>query len=141
MVVVADGFTRDADLVAYLFYKHGRVTQFELRHDHGIKNPAQAINDAESKYHFETRTLDTLPNGDVPYVLSGGTAPEIAGTIPIWAQSLLEDTEDKVYVLGLDFYECTQCWRHPVYAPREEDGKLLAICPRHGWYEFRRIPR
>jgi hypothetical protein len=137
--IVADGFTRDRDLVAYLFYKHSRVTQYELRHIYGIKNPAQAINDAEEQFNFQTTTGDQLPNGDIPYSLRHGTIPQIAGTIPIWAQSVLEDTEDKIYVVELDFYECVVCWRHPVYRPKVEGDEMWGVCPRHGWYMFRRI--
>lgn len=131
------GFTRDRDLVAYLVYKNGRVSQYELRHAHGIKNPAQAINDAELHYHFTMQTGDALPNGDIPYRLVG-SAPAIAGTMPMFATGI-EDPDEKLYVLELDLYSCVECGRHPVYRPQRIEGKYAGVCPRHGQSTFARI--
>lgn len=135
-----DGFTRDRDLVAYLVYKNGRVSQFELRHVHRIKNPAQAVNDAEEQYHFRLETSETLPNGDVPYVLVQGKSQSIEGTIPMFDEYVLEDPDDRIYVRGLDMYECKGCLRHPVYLPVETStGDLAGVCPRHGPMVFDRV--
>lgn len=131
------GFTRDRDLVAYLIYKNGRVTQYELRHQYGIKNPAQAINDAELHFHFTMQTGDKMPNGDIPYLLIG-SSPVIEGTMPMFATPP-EDPDEKFYVLELDLYSCTQCGRHPVYRPQRVEGSYAGVCPRHGPAAFTRL--
>jgi hypothetical protein len=131
------GFTRDRDLVAYLIYKNGRVTQYELRHQYGIKNPAQAINDAEMHFHFTMQTGDKMPNGDIPYLLLGA-APVIEGTMPMFLTPP-EDPDEKFYVLELDLYLCSECGRHPVYRPQRIEGAYAGVCPRHGPSTFTRI--
>jgi len=134
----AVGFTRDRDLVAYLFYKRGWVTKHELRHTYRIQNPPQAINEAEAHYHFTAVTGDALPNGDVPYVLSG-SIPALEGMIPMFAEGV-EDSDDPLYVRELDLYMCTSCGRHPVYRPTKGEGKYYAgICPRHGAVHFKKV--
>ena len=131
------GFTRDRDLVAYLVYKNGRVSQYELRHVHGIKNPAQSINDAELLYHFTMQTGEALPNGDIPYRLIGA-APAIAGTMPMF-QNGVEDPDGKLYVMELDLYSCSECGRHPVYRPQHMEDAYAGVCPRHGAATFTRL--
>lgn len=140
MVTNVDGFTRDADLVAFLVFANGRVTQYELRHQHRIKNPAQAVNDAEATYRFELETGDALPNGDIPYTLKSGRDPSISGTIPLFSEEVLEDPDTQLYVRALDFYECLDCMRHPVYKPVvTPDDDIVGVCPRHGPAIFRQI--
>lgn len=134
-----DGFTRDRDLVAHLVWKNGRVTQYELRHQYGIKNPAQAVNDAEKHYKFKMETGGALANGDVPYRLIGD-APQVEGMLPMFGS--VEDPDEKLYVLELDLYSCVDCGRHPVYRPTKwadtkEDG-YSGVCPRHGPTTFTR---
>lgn len=135
-----DGFSADRDLVAYLVRRNGRVTQYELRNRYGIKNPAQAINDAERQYGFELETGGSLPNGDVPYSLKAGTAPDISGTIPMFVPDQIEDTDGPAFVASLDLWLCRGCRRHPVYQPT---GNTVVgyqgVCPRHGPMLFDRI--
>lgn len=140
MSVSTDGFTRDRDLVAFLVFTNGRVTQYELRHQYRIKNPAQAVNDAEALYRFELETGDALPNGDIPYTLKSGRAPSIAGTMPLFSEDVLENPDTQLYVRALDFYECVDCLRHPVYKPTKTDsGDFAGVCPRHGPSVFKQM--
>lgn len=134
---LAPGFTRDRDLVAHLVWKNARVSQYELRHQYGIKNPAQAINDAEDHYGFTMETGASLPNGDVPYRLVG-KAPAVEGMLPMFTQGA-EDPDEKLYVLELDLYSCETCGRHPVYRPQQVEGGYTGVCPRHGLTKFERL--
>ena len=140
MTMVADGFTAQEDRVAYLFYKNGRTSKFELRHQYGIQNPAEAINASEKKYHFVVETGATLPNGDVPYRLVEGSIPAIAGTLPIFSAEQIDNADSGPYVAALDLYKCRDCGRHPVYMPSGGvDGPLQGVCPRHGAALFNRV--
>lgn len=140
MTAVADGFTAQEDRVAYLFYKNGRTSKFELRHVYGIQNPAEAVNSAERKYRFTVETGATLPNGDVPYRLVEGSIPAIAGTLPIFSAEQIENADSGPYVAALDLYRCRECGRHPVYMPSGgQEEPLQGVCPRHGPALFTRV--
>lgn len=130
--MAVDGFTSQEDRVAFLFYKNGRTSKLELRHRYGVQNPAEAINASEAKYHYKVQTGPTQPNGDVPYRLIEGSIPAIAGTIPLFNDSVIDDISKDGYVVLLDDYRCTVCWRHPVFSPTDEDGVFHGVCPLCG---------
>lgn len=139
----AHGFETDGLCVLYMLSVFGQVSRDRL-HSLGIKNAAQAVNDAEAKaqqlghpIHVSPPTRDGLTN-DVIYIVTG-TPPPIPLPLGLWTPNDF-DHNSREYVDKLKHYECRTCGRQPRYLPHvEADGILRGYCPEHGLTAFRMI--